>query len=347
MNRHSSVKTCVFICILMSCLILPARSTYKMRVPHTIEFDCEEGTGGYTGHWGVRVIWNDYPDALGYQIISHHGAYGGGSVGGDVNYWGIGGGSPVSPGGCPGIEAGANPSWYQNIYEVWGTFPEGGNLELHKTDNVYGAAHPGDEVRYFLIYKNTGRYPLLDCIVTECWPPYMEYVAGGAYGGGNSVTWMFGTLNPGHWRQVELVLRISENLPRSISEIYNVAVVHPALSPTPVPSGTPPRGPSSLVGYAVSHCDALRCNVVYGEAEWIDRPLESSFSDLTPYEVVRGNDEVQLVSGYASFNHTVATGVLLLFDGGFSLTHCPDLPDNVLSEIVLDTPASLEHSISG
>ena len=322
-------------------------SSYKVRVPHTIEFMCEEGTGGYTGYWGLKVVWGPYPDAAGYQVISHHGAYGGGLVAGNVHEWSIGGGSPVAPGGCPAIEASVNPAWYQNIYEVWGTFPEGGNLELHKTDNIYGAAHPGDEVRYFLIYKNTGKYPLLDCIVEETWPDYMEFVAGGSSTGPNTVIWNFGTLYPGQWVQVELVLRISEDLPQSITEIYNVAVAHPAPSPSPAPGGTPGSGISTVSGYAVSHCDALRCNFVTGDTDWIDRPDFSSYQDLVPYDVVRGNDDVLLNSGFTSFNHTVATGTLLLYQGGFHLTNCPDLPDQVLSEIILDTPASIEHAVSG
>ncbi|MBN2055464.1 DUF11 domain-containing protein [bacterium] len=334
--------------ILVMALAAPeARATYTFRIPHTVEFTCEEGTGGYTGHWGLGVVWNTFAGATGYTVISHNGAYGGGHVGPDVSHWGIGGGSPVAPGGCAAIEASVNIGWYQDNYELWATFDEGGNLELHKTDNIYGAARPGDEVRYFLIYKNTGRYPLLDCIVEESWPVYMHYVAGGNPNGSNSVTWDFGTLLPGHWRQVELVLRIDEELPRSITEIFNVAVVHPAPSPAPTPMATPPSGTSMTVGYAVGFCDSLRCNVVYGDAEWIDRPLSSTYEPLAPYYVVRGNDEVRLNSGYASFNHTVATGTILLLQGGFRLTDCRDLEDDVLSEITLFNPSSYEQAVSG
>lgn len=345
------MKTHATLCLMLMgvlLLIQPCGATsYKVRVPHTIDFICEEGTGGYTGYWGLKVIWGPYSDAIDYQVISHNGAFGGGMVAGNVHEWSIMGGSPVAPGGCPAIEASINPAWYRDVYEIWGTFPEGGHLELHKTDNVYGSAHPGDEVRYFLIYKNTGKYPLLDCIVEETWPADMEYVAGGSPTGSNTVMWNFGTLYPGQWVQVELVLRISEDLPRTVSEIYNVAVAHPAPSPSPVPSGIPGSGISTVSGYAVSHCDALRCNFATGDTDWIDRPDFSTFHDLAPYNVVRGNDDVHLNSGYTSFNHTVATGTLLLFQGGFHLTNCPDLPDKVLSEIVLETPASIEHAVSG
>ncbi len=323
------------------------QAAYKIKVPHEYTFVCEEGTGGYTGYWGVHINWAPYPDCSGYQIVSHHGAFGGGNVGGDVTSWAIMGGSPVAPGGCAIIESGLDRMFFQRNYEVWATFNEGGTLELHKTSNACGAVRPGDEIRYVLIYKNTGRYTLSDCIVTESWPSYMEYVAGGNPTGGNSVTWNFGSLPAGHWRQVELVLRISENLPSSITEIYNVAVVHPAPSVTPLPGATPPSITSSPHGAGVSFCDALRCNVVDGEADWIDRPGSSTFESLVPYDVVRGNDEVRLVDGYTSFNHTIPTGVLLLIDGGFRLTDCSDLPDNVFSEITLDVPSSIEHSVSG
>ncbi|MGB3975320.1 MAG: hypothetical protein WBM02_02330 [bacterium] len=347
MYRFSVFKTWVIFLVLSLSFLPQTQARYKARVPHTIQFICEEGEDNFSGVWGMRVIWNKYPDALGYDIISHHGAHGGGSVGPDVQSWGIGGGSPAPPGSCPAIEAMAKPGQFQTIYEVWGNFPDGGNLQLHKTSNIYGAARPGDEVRYFLLYKNTGRYPLEDCIVTESWPPYMEFVAGGDTSDFSSATWNFGTLNPGHWKLVELVLRISEDLPREITEIYNVAVVHPANPPSPDPETETPYTTSPTHGIAMSQCDSLRCNTVYGEAEWIDRPGGSTFKELKPYDVVRGNDKVRLLSGYASFNHTVATGVLLLHEGGFRLTNCPDLPDNVYSEIILDTPAALEHTIEG
>ena len=347
MNLQSRHVACLWICLAVIGMTISAGASYKIRIPHSIEWRCEEGDPPNGGYWGVAIVWGDYPGAESFTIISHHGAFGGGSVGGDVHEWGILGGSPMPPGKCPEQEANVNPPWYQHIYEVWATFPEGGNLQLTKTDNAYGAVHPGDEIRYFLIYKNTGKYPLMDAVVQETWPAYMEYLAGGNPKGTNSVTWDFGTLNPGSWRQVELVLRVSENIPRHITEIYNVAVVHPAPSPSPTPTAHSSTTTSPVTGIALSHCDALRCNVTYGDVEWIDKPLSSSWADLYPYDVVRGADSVRVDEGYTSFNHTVATGTLLLLEGGLTLTDCPDLDDNVLSEITLEIPGSIEHSVSG
>lgn len=338
----------IFVVLYLCTAVLSAGASYKARVPHWVELVCEEGTGGYTGYWGLTLHWNAYPEASGYEIISLHGALGGGSVGPETTEWGIMGGSPVAPGACGQIYIDNNPYWFQSLYQVWATFPDGGTVELTKTDNVYGMVHPGDEIRYFLIYKNTGKYPVYDCIVEESWPAYMEYVAGGNPSGSNTVTWSFGTLMPGQWHQVELVLKVSENLPRSVTEIYNVAVAHPDPSPSPTPTGAlPPTGISPVSGIGVSFCDALRCNMVYGDAQWIDYPDSTTFADLMPYDMVRGGDEVVLNSGYTSFNHTVPTGVLTLLAGGFTLTPCPDLDDTVMSEIILDVPSSVEHGVSG
>ncbi|MBN2054239.1 DUF11 domain-containing protein, partial [bacterium] len=345
MTRMKVASCVMFVCLLsmLSCVV--QASTYKVRIPHWIEFVCEEGSG-YEGYFELSVAWNEYPGALSYYSHSFS------------SYWWsstheswdfrryLCGGTPVYPGECIQKELENDPSSYYRLFEVYAELPMGA-LHLDKTDDVYGMARPGDQITYTLTYKNTGRGPLEGCIVEETWPEYMEYITGGNPSGPNSVTWNFGTILPGHWRQEQLILRISEDLPREMTEIYNVAVMHPDPDITPTPAATPWHGHSSTSAMSVAHCDALRCSGVYGSAEWIDRPDATEYESLAIYDIVRGNDEVRWLDGYASFNHTVASGALTLSGGGLRVTDCAELPADVIGEIVLYDASSIEHSVYG
>ena len=110
------------------------------------------------------------------------------------------------------------------------------------------------------------------------------------------------------------------------------------------------RGPievSNSCGIALQRADDLRCAGVLGDAEWRDASEGTEHQPLRPGALLRAGDHARTAGSPATFRHTLAAGLLLLSEGGLTVTPPAVLDDDVLSEVVLDLGSRITHRVTG
>ena len=344
--------TGIIACLFASVLLLPAHAANtSVRIPHWMDYHCTQSSPTYYGE-GCDVDWSLVKGASGYYVKTYLSWTYDLSYGPTEHVRGVLGGS--TNGTC-GDEQSTNSRMtclgYGPWFEVYAIFPDNsGNLKINKTrTGKPGFVVPGQHVEFKIEYKNVGTGTIDEAVITDSIPPYLTWIAGGQPQADGSIQWLVTNIAPGKGGFVTLVLKINEDIPSNITNIYNMVVsAPPAENPTPPPEKNP-DGFSPPDGAGVSHCDYLVSQGSSGDVTWLNSPDVTAYQSLKVLDEIKNHDIVVASEGYASFKHTVATGQLLVSGGGFTMTTCEDLTTTpkVLSRIDLTGTASAQHTVSG
>jgi len=343
----------VFIAFVLTLVLLvPAQAAdTSVRIPHWMNFHCQNSSPTYYGY-GCDVYWSPVEGASGYYVKTF--------LGWTIDQWfnhpnhvrGVGGGSTNGTCGDEQSQSAQKECLgYDPFFEVYAVFPGGsGNLKIDKVrTGKQGFVVPGQQVEFKIQYKNVGTGTIDEAIITDSIPPYLTWVAGGQPQPDGTIQWSISNIAPGKGGFVTLVLKIDSDIPPSIANIYNMVVSTPPPGAPSPPPNKDPKGFSPPEGAAVSHCDYLVSQGSSGDSLWINSPDITTYQPLKMLDEIKNHDAVSVTGGYASFKHTVATGQLVVSNGGFTMTTCEDLTvtPKVLSHIDLTGTGSVQHSVSG
>ena len=332
--------------------VVPAHAANtSVRIAHWMDYHCTQSTPTYYGD-GCDVVWSPVEGASGYYVKTFLGWTYDLYFSHPDHVRGVGGGSTNGTcGNSQSLDSRLSCLGYGPFFEVYAIFPnDSGNLKIDKMrTGKQGFVVPGQQVEFKITYKNVGTGTIDEAIITDSIPPYLTWVAGGQPQADGTIQWAVSNIGPGKSGFVTLVLRLDANIPPTVTNIYNMVVsTPPPGAPTPPPDKNP-DGFSPPEGAAVSHCDYLVNQGSSGDATWLNSPDITTYQPLNMLDEIKNHDIVAVSDGYASFKHTVATGELLISNGGFTMTTCEDLTvtPKVLSQINLTGTASAQHSVSG
>ena len=342
-----------FIVFLVSTIsLMPAHAANtSIKIPHWMDFHCTQSSPTYYGY-GCDVGWSLVKGASGYYVKTFLTWTYDLTFGPTEHVRGVGGGSTNGTCGDENSQGAQKECQaYGPFFEVYAIFPDSaGKLKIDKMrTGKQGFVVPGQQVEFKITYKNVGTATIDDAVITDSIPPYLTWVAGGQPQTDGSIQWSVSNIAPGKGGFVTLVLKINEDIPSNIRNIYNMVVsAPPADKPEPPPEKNP-DGFSPPDGAGVSHCDYLVSQGSSGDVTWLNSPDITTYQPLKMLDEIKNHDIVAVSDGYASFKHTVATGQFVVSNGSFTMTTCEDLTatTKVLSHIDLTGTASVQHSVSG